>query len=75
MPTVLESLELFLRARAPQLPGGDLMDRWNPNMETQVNVSGDGGEPMADNPRRFPLDGNVTVGVIEQAVRAYAEVA
>lgn len=38
MPTVLESVSSFLAAQASRGIAPDLLSRWNPAMETQVNV-------------------------------------
>ena len=46
MPTVTQGLHNFLMARRKSHNGPDLLARWNPNMETQVNVAADGGEPV-----------------------------
>lgn len=43
MATVLESIETFLRSHRDSHNGPDLLDRWTPSMETQVNVSPEGG--------------------------------
>jgi hypothetical protein len=50
MPTVSQSIRLFLTARKASLPGGDLVEsylRHAPNLETQVNVSAGDGDPVA----------------------------
>jgi hypothetical protein len=47
MPTVTEALRSFLRARRASHNGPDLLDRWTPAMETQVNVAAGKGEPVA----------------------------
>ncbi len=50
MPTVTEGFRRFLTIRQPDLPGADLIERylrWGPeNLETQVNVAADGGDPV-----------------------------
>ena len=46
MPRVSEAIDKFLQARKTAA-NADLADRWHVGMETQVNVSGDGGEPVA----------------------------
>ena len=50
MPTVTEGFRRFLTARQAALPGADLIERylhWGPeNLETQVNVAADGGDPV-----------------------------
>jgi hypothetical protein len=48
MPKVTEAIQNFLRARRPSHPGPDLLERWTPFMETQVNVAAGNGEPVAD---------------------------
>ncbi len=40
---VLDSIEQFLKDRRATHNGPDLLDRWTPAMETQVNVSAEGG--------------------------------
>ena len=47
MPTVLESVGNFLNGRRDTHNAPELLDLWTPGMETQVNVSGHGGEPVA----------------------------
>lgn len=47
MATVLESLGNFLRVRAETHNAPELLARWTPAMETQVNVSAGHGEPVA----------------------------
>jgi len=44
MPTVTESLRSFFRARRASHNGPDLLDRWTPAMETQINVAAGKGE-------------------------------
>ena len=46
MPKVTEAIQNFIRARRDKHNGPDLLDRWNPFMETQVNVAADNGEPV-----------------------------
>jgi len=53
MPTVTESLRSFLRARRTTHNGPDLLDRWTPGMETQVNVAAGKGEPVAGKRNTF----------------------
>lgn len=48
MPKVTEALQNFLRARKATHNGPDLLERWTPFMETQVNVSAGTGEPVPD---------------------------
>ncbi len=53
MPTVTESLRSFLQARRAAHNGPDLLDRWTPGMETQVNVAAGKGEPVAGKRNTF----------------------
>ena len=46
MPTAIESIENFLRAKAQSHNGPDLLERWSRNMETQLNVSAGKGEAV-----------------------------
>jgi hypothetical protein len=46
MLNVLDSIEQFLKQQRATHNGPDLLDRWTASMETQVNVSADGGEPV-----------------------------
>lgn len=51
MPTVTEAFNGFLTAQIPSLPGGDLIQRYldyggATTLETQTNVSADGGDPV-----------------------------
>ena len=46
MARVLESIEKFLQDRRATHNGADLLDRWTKSMETQVNVSAEGGEAV-----------------------------
>jgi hypothetical protein len=48
VPTVTESIQDFLRSQREHHPGPDLLDRWGPNLETQINVAADDGEPVPD---------------------------
>ena len=56
MPKVTEAIQNFIRARRDKHNGPDLLDRWNPFMETQVNVAADNGEPV-DGKRSTYTDG------------------
>jgi hypothetical protein len=56
MPKVTESIQNFLRARRKDHNGPDLLNRWEPFMETQVNVSSAGGDPV-DGKRNTWTDG------------------
>ena len=53
MLTVTESLQSFFHARRKTHNGPDLLDRWTPNMETQVNVAADQGEPVTGKRNTF----------------------
>ena len=53
MPTVTEALHSFLQARRKSHNGPDLLDRWTPAMETQVNVAAGRGEPVAGKRNTF----------------------
>ena len=53
MPTVIESLRSFFHARRASHNGPDLLDRWTPAMETQVNVAAGKGEPVAGRRNTF----------------------
>ena len=53
MPTVTGALRSFLRARRVTHNGPDLLDRWTPAMETQVNVAAGKGEPVAGKRNTF----------------------
>lgn len=46
MPRVTEAIQNFLRARRASHNAPELLDRWNPFMETQVNVAAGQGEPV-----------------------------
>lgn len=47
MTKVLEAIQGYLKNRANEVPGGDLIRRWTPDMETQVFVhAGEHGEPV-----------------------------
>ena len=56
MPKVTEAIQNFLAARRASHNGPDLLDRWNPSMETQINVAADNGEPV-DGKRSTYTDG------------------
>jgi hypothetical protein len=58
MPTVTESIGKFLKARAIDA-NRDLIDRWTPAMETQVNVRAGNGEPV-EGRRNTWTDGHST---------------
>ena len=58
MPTVSESIGKFLRARAADA-NRDLIDRWTPAMETQINVSASNGDPV-EGKRNTWTDGHMT---------------
>ena len=58
MPTVSESIGKFLRARATDA-NRDLIERWTPAMETQINVLAGNGEPV-DGKRNTWTDGHST---------------
>jgi hypothetical protein len=47
MTSLLDSLNTFLHKRRTPA-NADLIDRWSIDMETQVNVSVDGGEPIGN---------------------------
>lgn len=59
MPKVTEALENFLLARKREHNGPDLIDAWSPAMETQVLVTGKGGEPVEGRPNTY-TDGRFT---------------
>ena len=63
MPTAIESLRSFLQARRVTHNGPDLLDRWTPAMETQVNVAAGKGEPVAGKRNTF------TDGIIDELTR------
>src|SRR5262245_17469563 len=46
MSNVTESIATFLTARRPVHNGPDLLDRWSPALETQVNVAAGKGDPV-----------------------------
>lgn len=48
MPTVTQAIQNYLNARKAHHNGPDLLERWTPYMETQINVSAGLGEPVAD---------------------------
>lgn len=55
MPTVTEAIQNFLNARLKDHNDPELLKRWSPCMETQINVSSAGGVPALDDegkPRR-----------------------
>lgn len=56
MPTVTQAIRNFLTARRASHNGPDLLDRWNVNMETQVNVAAGNGEPV-EGKRNIYTDG------------------
>ena len=58
MPTTSESIGSFLRARATDA-NRDLIERWTPEMETQVNVAAGTGDPV-DGRRNTWTDGQFT---------------
>lgn len=57
METVLSSISKFLAYHAGQGVAPDLLRRWTPEMETQVNVSSAGGTPVEGKRGSF-TDGN-----------------
>ena len=59
MPKVTEAIQNFIRTRRESHNGPDLLDRWNPFMETQINVAADNGEPV-DGKRSTYSDGEYT---------------
>ncbi len=56
MPKVTEAIQNFIRARRETHNAPELLDRWTPFMETQVNVAADNGEPI-DGKRSTYTDG------------------
>lgn len=48
MPKVTQAIQNYLNARKASHNGPDLLDRWTPNMETQVNVAADNGQAVED---------------------------
>jgi hypothetical protein len=56
MPKVTQAIQNYLNARAKEHNGPDLLARWTPFMETQVNVAADLGEPV-ENKRNTWSDG------------------
>ena len=56
VPKVLEAIQNFIRTRRPTHNAPELLDRWTPDMETQVNVAADNGEPV-DGKRNTYTDG------------------
>lgn len=46
MPKVTQAIQLFLNAKKATHNGADLLARWTPYMETQINVSAGLGEPV-----------------------------
>jgi hypothetical protein len=46
MPKVTQAIQNYLNARAKEHNGPDLLARWTPFMETQVNVAAGLGEPV-----------------------------
>ena len=59
MPRVTEAIQNFIRVKRPTHNAPELLDRWNPFMETQVNVAADNGEPV-DGKRNTYTDGEYT---------------
>lgn len=59
MPTVTEGIQNFLTARLKDHNDPELLKRWNPNMETQLNVSARNGTPV-DGRRNTYTDGQFT---------------
>jgi len=53
--TILEAVGLFIKARKTSF-NADLVKLWSPGFETQINVSGDGGEPVPDKRNRRTND-------------------
>lgn len=43
---VREAIRAFLHEKRDEHNGVDLLDRWNPAMETQVKISSEGGKPV-----------------------------
>lgn len=56
MATVTETIAAFFSARREGHNGPDLIDRWSPEMETQINVGAGKGEPV-DGKRSTWTDG------------------
>jgi len=56
MPKVTEAIQSFLRTRRETHNAPELLDRWTPFMETQVNMAADNGEPV-DGKRSTYTDG------------------
>lgn len=46
MPKVTQAIQSFLNAKKATHNGPDLLDRWTPFMETQINVRAGNGEPV-----------------------------
>ena len=57
MPKLSEAIYNFLQAR--KTTNADLVDRWSIEMETQINVAADNGEPV-DGKRGTYTDGEYT---------------
>ena len=53
--TICEAIGLFTRALQTQF-NADLVALWSPGMETQINVSPEGGEPVHGKPGRYIND-------------------
>lgn len=53
MPKVTEAIQSFLNAQAKSHNAPDLLGRWTPFMETQVNVAAGEGEPVAGRPSTY----------------------
>jgi len=53
MPKVTEAIQNFLRARRASHNGPDLLDRWTPFMETQINVAAGNGERVDGKPNTY----------------------
>ena len=50
MPTVLEALSLTIQSKRATHNGSDLLARWTPEMETQINVAVGNGKRVEDKP-------------------------
>ncbi len=59
LPTVTQAVQNFLNARMKDHNDPELLARWNPSMETQINVSSRGGEPV-EGKRKTYTDGGYT---------------
>lgn len=53
MTQVRSAIEMFLNAKKLAHNGPDLLERWTPNMETQVNVAAGEGEAVPDKRSTF----------------------